>query len=81
MGARPPRITQVHISSIPRPKPAGFSDPTPKVTATFDDGTTKELFSFFPDEFTFDEGELVGLTEAEARELYREKDLAYLRSP
>lgn len=71
----------MHISSIPRPKPAGFSDPTPKVTATFDDGTCKELFSFYPDEIRFDEGELVGLTEAEAHELYHQKDITYLRSP
>jgi len=74
-----PRITQVEISSIPRPKPLGFFDPTPVVTATFDDGTKKKLFSFYPDEIRFDEGELVGLTEAEARDLYRRKDVAYLR--
>ena len=74
-----PRTTQVAISSIPRPKPRGLFDPKPVVTVTFDDGTTKELFSFYPDEIRFDEGELVGLTEAEARELYRRKDIAYLR--
>ena len=45
------------------------------VTVTFDDGTSKELFSFYPDEIQFGEGELVGLTEAEARALCREKDV------
>jgi hypothetical protein len=75
------RIRQIEISSIPRPKPLGLFDPKPVVTATFDDGTRKELFSFYPDEIVFGEGELVGLTEAEARELYRKKDVAYLRSP
>lgn len=34
------------------------------VVATFDDGQRKELFDFYPDEITFGEGELVGLTTA-----------------
>lgn len=76
-----PRIVQVEISSIPRPKPLGLFDPTPLVTATFDDGTTKQLFKFYPDEIVFDEGELVGLTEAEAHALRHEKDVRYLRAP
>ena len=76
-----PRIVQVEISSIPRPKPHGLFDPTPVVTATFDDGSRKELLSFYPYEIRFDEGELVGLTETEAHELYRQKDIGYLRSP
>ena len=65
----------------PRPKPRGLFDPTPVVTATFDDCSRKELFTFYPDEIRFDEGELVGLTETEAHELYRKKDVAYLRAP
>ena len=74
-----PRIVQVQMS-MPRPKPVGLFDPMPVVHVTFDDGTDKDLFSFYPDEIRFDEGELVGLTETEARELRRQKDLAYLRS-
>src|SRR5712691_12271675 len=70
-----PRIVQVEISSIPRPKPAGLLDPTPVVTATFDDGSRKELFSFYPDEIRFDEGELVGLTESQAHLLWHVKDV------
>jgi hypothetical protein len=65
---------------MPRPKPAGFADPMPTVVATFDDGVRKELFEYFPDEIMFGEGELLGLTEAEARDLKRAKDLAYLKS-
>ena len=49
--------------------------------ATFDDGERKELFSFYPDEIMFDEGELVGLTEREAHQLRHTKDVAYLRAP
>jgi hypothetical protein len=75
-----PRIVQIEISAIPRPKPRGLFDPMPVVTARFDDGSVKELFSFYPDEVRFDEGELVGLTEADAHELYRQKDVAYLRA-
>jgi len=52
----------------------------PVVHVTFDDGTQKDLFSFYPDEIRFDEGELVGLTETEAHELRRQKDMAFLRS-
>ena len=52
----------------------------PVVTATFDDGSRKELFSFYPDEIRFDEGDLVGLTEAEARALRHEMDVAYLKT-
>lgn len=66
---------------MPRPKPAGFGDPMPTVVATFDDGERKELFSFYPDEISFGEGELVGLTEREAYELRHAKDVAYLRAP
>jgi hypothetical protein len=76
-----PRIIQIEISSIPRPKPLGLFDPMPVVSATFDDGSTKELFSFYPDEIRFDEGELVGLTEQQARDLYRIKGIAFLRKP
>jgi hypothetical protein len=50
------------------------------VTATFEDGTTKELFRFYPDEIQFSENELVGLTEKEAKELRTKKDIAYLQS-
>jgi hypothetical protein len=74
-----PRITQFEFSSMPRRKPAGLLDPMPKVIATFDDGQRKELFEFYPDEIMFDEGELVGLAEGEARDLKRRKDLAFLR--
>jgi len=81
MTANPPRIVQVEISSIPRPKPLGLFDPTPVVTVTFDDNSRKELFSFYPDEIRFDEGELIGLTEAEAHSLRFEKDVKYLQSP
>jgi hypothetical protein len=62
------------------PMPTTMHDPMPRVTVTFEDGEVKDLFSFYPDEITFDESEFIGLTEDEARALRHEKDVAYLRS-
>lgn len=76
-----PRIVRLEYQ-MPRANPAGFADPMPRVLATFDDGARKELFDFYPDEITFDEGELVGLTEEKRkpRALRQAKDIAYLRA-
>ena len=65
---------------MPRPMPEGMFDPMPEVVATFEDGSTKALFSFYPDEVTFQPSEVVGLTEEEALSLYQRNDAAYLRS-
>lgn len=73
-------ITQVTITAMPRPMPIGMFDPMPEVIATFEDGTTKTLFSFFPDEISFRESEFIGLTETEAHSLYQKKDTRYLCS-
>ena len=74
-----PRIVRIEYE-MPRAKPAGFVDPMPRILATFDDGSRKDLFDFYPDEIAFGEGELVGLTEDQARSLKHAKDVAYLRS-
>ena len=74
------KITQVTITAMPRPMPIGMFDPMPEVIATFEDGTNKTLFSFFPDEISFCETEFIGLTEPEAHSLYQKKDISYLRS-
>lgn len=52
----------------------------PTVSAEFDDGSRKELFSFYPDEISFTASEFEGLTEANARHLKFQKDRAYLKS-
>jgi hypothetical protein len=31
------------MNGVPRPKPAGFNDSTPRLVAIFDDGQHKEL--------------------------------------
>lgn len=70
-----PRIISVVISAIPRE----VWEPLPAITATFDDGSTRKLFSYFPDEISFLPRELVGLTEDEARALKAGKDSVYLQ--
>jgi hypothetical protein len=70
-----PRIVSVVISAIPRE----VWKPLPVVTATFDDGSTRELFSYLPDEIPFLPAEFVGLTEDEARALKAKKDRVYLQ--
>ena len=65
---------------MPRPMPEGMFDPMPDVVATFEDGSIKTLFSFYPDEVRFTPSEFIGLTEEEAHSLFQRKDTAYLRS-
>jgi hypothetical protein len=55
-------------------------DPMPEVIVTFEDNSSKSLFTFYPDEISFHESEFVGLTEEEAHSLFKKKDTAYLRS-
>jgi len=74
------KITDAIITPMPRPMPEGMFDPMPEVVATFEDGTKKSLFSFYPDEVSFRESEFVGLTEEEAHSLFQQRDHAYLRS-
>lgn len=50
------------------------------VIATFEDGTVKTIFNYYPDEISFREDEFVGLTEYQACELFHKKDISYLQS-
>lgn len=50
-----------------------------EVIGIFEDGSEKLLFRYYPDELSFRESELVGLTEEQAKELYHRRDIAYLR--
>ena len=69
------KIVDVQIG----PMPTELFDPLPKVKVELEDGTEKVLFQFYPDEVSFERDELLGLTEAEARRLFHDKDLQYLR--
>ena len=70
------KIKSAKITAMPR----YILDPIPKVIATFEDNSTKELFSFYPNEISFTPDEFIGLTEAEAVKLKNKKDLDYLQS-
>ena len=74
------KITEAEITPMPRPMPEGMFDPMPQVIATFEDGSTETLFSFYPDEISFRAEEFIGLTREEAHALRHGKDVAYLRS-
>jgi hypothetical protein len=74
------KITSAIITPMPRPMPEGMFDAMPEVIATFEDGTTRPLFSFYPDEITFQASEFAGLTEEEANALRHRKDVAFLKS-
>ena len=73
------KITHATITPMPRPMPQGMFDPMPEVIATFEDGSTKTLFSFYPDEVSFSTAEIVGHTEEEVQDLFQRKDRDYLR--
>jgi hypothetical protein len=51
------------------------------VTGTFEDGSTQRLFSYYSDELSFTTEELVGLTAQEAKQLWFERDVEWLRTP
>ena len=46
----------------------------------FSDNAERALFSYYIDELSFADSELIGLTEDEAHKLFRSRDVAYLRS-
>lgn len=74
------KIVSAIITQMPRPMPLGMFDPMPEVIATFEDGSSKSLFSFYPDEISFRASEFIGLTEAEAKSLFHRKDVSFLKS-
>jgi hypothetical protein len=74
------KIISAIITAMPRPMPQGMFDTMPEVIATFEDGSCKSLFPFYPDEIMFQASEFIGLTEAEAHALRHSKDVAYLQS-
>ena len=60
--------------------PDGLSDPMPEVFVTLDDGSEHRLFSFYPDEISFESADFIGLTIREAHALKARRDIDFLRS-
>ena len=52
---------------------------TNEVDVMYNDGSVEMIFRYYPDELTFNEREFIGLTKEEAQELFRLRDMAYLR--
>ncbi len=48
--------------------------------AEMSDGSEVNLFSYYPDEISFQPSEVMGMTKREAGQLFSRKDTAYLRS-
>jgi hypothetical protein len=80
MTSTEPVIIKCSIGPYPRPMPEGMIDSMPKVSVKFSNGNEKTLFEFYPDEISFTEAELIGLTEESARKLKIEKDKKYIQS-
>lgn len=70
------KITAARITAMPE----SIFDAMPEVTVTLEDGSTRNLFSYYPDEISFTEAEFIGLTVAQAHNLRHRKDVAYLQS-
>jgi hypothetical protein len=61
-------------------QPKSMFDPIPEVWVTYEDGEEEKLFSYYPDEISFDTSEFVGLTREQAIKLRVKKDIEYLRA-
>jgi hypothetical protein len=71
------KIVECEIVGMPQ----NLFDGLPEVMVKYEGSTEFEpLFTYFPDELSFSAGEFIGKTRAEAFELKRQRDVAYLRS-
>jgi hypothetical protein len=75
-----PVIVKCTIGPYPRPMSEGMFDPMPEVKVQFSNGDEKILFSYYPDEISFEESEFINLTEESARRLKFEKDKIFIQS-
>ena len=73
-------MNRVIVTAVITDLPKSFGDPMPEAIVTFNDGSKKSLFSFYPDELSFAASEFIGLSEDEALDLKRRKDVEFIRS-
>lgn len=71
------RVVKCRITEQPK----SLFDPIPRIYVTLE-GTDEEiyLFSYYPDEVSFTESELIGLTIEECHTLFGKKDREFLKS-
>lgn len=63
------------------PMPKSLFDKMPEIWVTLEGEDTEQfMFSYYPDEVSFSESEIVGRTIAECRNLFFNKDKRYLQS-
>ena len=74
-----PKIVKCEIGPYPRPYPQGMFDKLPEVKVQLSNGDRLTLFSFYPDEITILESELIGHTIDEAKRIKFEKEVRYLQ--
>ena len=74
-----PKIIKCEIGPFPRPMPQGMFDKLPEVKVQLSNGEILTLFSFYPDEITITESELIGHTVDEAKRIKFEKDVRSLQ--
>ena len=69
------------VSATITPLPKTFFDDLPEVWVRVEGEENEQfLFAYYPCEISFEACEFFGLTIAEAKELKRQKDVAYLKS-
>jgi hypothetical protein len=61
-------------------QPKTILDPLPEVRVKLEDGTHHTLFTYYPDEISFESHEFIGLTIADANMLKMTKDKEFLQS-
>ena len=60
--------------------PATGSYGSATATAVLSDGSTQDVLSWYDDELFFSKDEFIGKTEKQIREMFHEKDIAYIQS-
>ena len=71
------KINQVELRKVPI---MGTMHTINVIVTTEDNKEPQKIFSYYPDEISFTEEEIIGLTIEEANQLRHDKDVAYLRS-
>ena len=81
MNPNKPTITSVEFQKVPLGIGNAHHINVNVQTTDKNDTDEKEtIFSYYPDELSFSEAELIGLTIDEASQLRTKKDIAYLKS-